>query len=80
MITVPILVLSPLIQEIPGFTLSIPGTSYMLFALSSFVFFYGGWPFLQGLVDEFGEKRPGMMAKRPPTLPNDRIFIISFLL
>ena len=62
MITVPILVLSPLIQEILGFTLSIPGTSYVLFALSSFVFFYGGWPFLKGLVNELGEKRPGMMT------------------
>ncbi len=62
MLTVPILVLSPLIQEILGFTLSIPGTSYMLFALSSFVFFYGGWPFLKGLVNELGEKRPGMMT------------------
>lgn len=62
MITVPILALSPLIQEILGFTLSIPGASYMLFALSSFVFFYGGWPFLKGLVNELGEKRPGMMT------------------
>ncbi len=62
LITVPILVLSPLIQEILGFTLSIPGTSYILFALSSFVFFYGGWPFLKGLVNELREKRPGMMT------------------
>ena len=62
MITVPILVLSPMIQEILGFTVSIPGTSYMLFALSSLVFFYGGWPFLKGLVNELGEKRPGMMT------------------
>jgi len=61
-ITIPILVLSPLIQEILGFTISIPGARYMLFALSSLVFFYGGWPFLKGLVNELGEKRPGMMT------------------
>jgi Cu2+-exporting ATPase len=60
--TVPILVLSPLIQQLLGFQLAIPGASYILFALSSFVFFYGGWPFLKGLVEEIGGKRPGMMT------------------
>jgi Cu2+-exporting ATPase len=61
-VTVPILVLSPLIQQLLGFQLAIPGASYILFALSSFVFFYGGWPFLKGLVEEIGGKRPGMMT------------------
>jgi Cu2+-exporting ATPase len=61
-VTVPILVLSPLIQQLLGFQLAIPGASYLLCALSSFVFFYGGWPFLKGLVEEIGGKRPGMMT------------------
>jgi Cu2+-exporting ATPase len=61
-VTVPILVLSPLIQQLLGFQLAIPGAGYILFALSSFVFFYGGWPFLKGLVEEIGGKRPGMMT------------------
>ena len=61
-ITVPILVLSPLVQQLLGFQFSIPGASYILFGLSSFVFFYGGWPFLKGLVEEIGGKRPGMMT------------------
>jgi Cu2+-exporting ATPase len=61
-VTVPILVLSPLIQKLLGFQLAIPGASYILFTLSSFVFFYGGWPFLKGLVEEIGGKRPGMMT------------------
>jgi len=61
-VTVPILALSPLIQQILGFQLSIPGGAYVLFGLSSFVFFYGGWPFLKGLVEEIGGKRPGMMT------------------
>jgi Cu2+-exporting ATPase len=61
-VTVPIMVLSPLIQQLLGFQLAIPGGSYFLFALSSFVFFYGGWPFLKGLVEEIGGKRPGMMT------------------
>ncbi len=61
-VTVPILVLSPLIQQLLGFSLSLPGASYILFVLSSFVFFYGGWPFLKGLVEELGQKKPGMMT------------------
>jgi len=33
-----------------------------LLALSSVVFFYGGWPFLKGLVGEIRVKNPGMMT------------------
>ncbi|MBN1838284.1 MAG: heavy metal translocating P-type ATPase, partial [Spirochaetales bacterium] len=61
-VTAPILVLSPLLQQLLGFRVAFPGASYILFGLSSFVFFYGGWPFLKGLVEEVGEKRPGMMT------------------
>jgi Cu2+-exporting ATPase len=60
--TVPILVLSPMIQKILGFTIVFPGDRWVLFALSSFVYFYGGWPFLKGLVDELRERLPGMMT------------------
>ncbi|MEJ2323317.1 MAG: copper-translocating P-type ATPase [Nitrospirota bacterium] len=60
--TTPILVISPLIQKFLGFSLAFPGDMYALFALSSFVFFYGGWPFLKGLFDELGKKSPGMMT------------------
>jgi len=35
---------------------------YVLFAFSSAVFFYGGWPFLKGLVEEAKDRRPGMMT------------------
>ena len=34
----------------------------MLLSLSSFIFFYGGWPFLKGFVDEIKSKSPGMMT------------------
>jgi len=62
--TLPILILSPMIQAFLGFrkTLGFPGDAYLLWALSSFVFFYGGWPFLKGLFDELGKKQPGMMT------------------
>lgn len=61
-LTLPILVLSPMIQEWSGFSLHFTGSLYLLFALSSFVFFYGGWPFLKGLFEEWGKRSPGMMT------------------
>ena len=62
--TLPILVLSPMIQTFLGVreTVRFPGDSYVLFILASIVFFYGGWPFLKGLADELGKKQPGMMT------------------
>jgi Cu2+-exporting ATPase len=61
-VTVPILFLSPLVQKFLGFEFRFPGDFYLLFGLSSFVFFYGGWPFLKGLFEELGKKTPGMMT------------------
>lgn len=61
-VTVPILILSPMIQEWTNIEIVFPGSSYVLFALATFIFFYGGWPFLKGLKDELKEKTPGMMT------------------
>jgi Cu2+-exporting ATPase len=62
--TAPILALSPMIQAALGLeqALSFPGSRYVLLAISSFVFFYGGWPFLKGLVNEVKQASPGMMT------------------
>lgn len=62
--TLPILALSPMVQDLFGFELSFFGETdkYILFGLSTIVFFYGGWPFLKGIVDELKEKQPGMMT------------------
>ncbi|AHM57222.1 copper-exporting P-type ATPase B [Peptoclostridium acidaminophilum DSM 3953] len=62
LITIPILILSPLIQEWLGFRIDFYGSSYILFLLASFLFFYGGWPFLSGLFKEIKDKSPGMMT------------------
>ncbi|MFO8173491.1 MAG: copper-translocating P-type ATPase, partial [Longimicrobiales bacterium] len=58
-----ILALSPLIQGFLGLEepLSFTGDMYVLFGLSSLVYFYGGWPFLKGAVDELRSASPGMM-------------------
>jgi len=62
--TLPILGLSPLIQRFLGLgdALRFTGDSYVLFVFSSFVFFYGGYPFLKGIVAEIKAMRPGMMT------------------
>ena len=60
-LTVPIMLLSTMIQKFMGVDWQFTGSSYILFALSSVVFVYGGWPFLKGLVDEVKVKNPGMM-------------------
>lgn len=59
--TVPILLLSSMIQEFIGFEFNFPYDQYVLFSLSTFVFFYGGWPFLTGAISELKNKNPGMM-------------------
>mgnify|MGYP006287921071 CR=1 FL=1 len=61
---IPIVLLSPLIQQFMGVKgqWDFPGDAYMQFGFSTIVFFYGGWPFLKGLVDELKKKNPGMMT------------------
>lgn len=63
-LTVPILLLSPMIQSFLGLdeSLRFTGDLFLLFGLSSVVFFYGGYPFLSGLLRELKERRPGMMT------------------
>lgn len=61
-LTIPILILSPMIQMFFHFSFILPYNVYILFLLSSIVFFYGGWPFLYGLYAECKNKNPGMMT------------------
>ena len=61
-LTVPILVLSEMIQHWLGFQLDFVGRKYLLLALSSGLFWYGGKPFLEGCLDELKSRRPGMMT------------------
>lgn len=36
--------------------------NYILFALASLIYVYGGYPFLKGLADELKKMQPGMMT------------------
>ncbi len=60
-LTIPIMLLSEMIQHWLKIHISFPGSKYVLLVLSSVVFLYGGWPFLKGLVAEARAKNPGMM-------------------
>ncbi|WP_085505936.1 heavy metal translocating P-type ATPase [Thalassobacillus devorans] len=61
-LTIPILILSPMIQDFMGVDWRFPFDQWILFGLSTIVFFYGGWPFLTGSVSELKQKNPGMMT------------------
>ncbi|WP_215222862.1 heavy metal translocating P-type ATPase [Echinicola shivajiensis] len=62
LLTIPILVHSKMIQEWLGLDFAYAGDKYVLFLLSSIVYFYGGWPFLKGLVSELSKRKPAMMT------------------
>jgi Cu2+-exporting ATPase len=61
-VSIPILFFSPMIQGFFGYDYLLPGNPYILFALSSFIYFWGGWPFLKGFANELKAKGPGMMT------------------
>lgn len=61
-LSIPVIVLSPMVQHILGFKLDVPYASYIAFGLSTIIYFYGGWPFLTGLVEEVRKGSPGMMT------------------
>lgn len=62
LVSVPVLALSQMIQQWFGFELRFPGDRYVLFTLATFIFLYGGYPFLKGLYDEVSENAIGMMT------------------
>ncbi len=61
-ITLPLLVISPMIQSFLGYHFLLPGNPYILLVLSSFIYFWGGWPFLKGFYEEVKKGAPGMMT------------------
>lgn len=61
-ITIPILVFSPMVQSFLGYYYLLPGNRYVLLVLSSIIYFWGGWPFLKGFWNEIKAKGPGMMT------------------
>ncbi|HET90536.1 MAG TPA: copper-translocating P-type ATPase [Chloroflexi bacterium] len=62
-LTVPVLIFSPMLQEWLGFsTPEFPGSRWIGPAFALVIFFYGGLPFLQMAAPELRNRRPGMMT------------------
>lgn len=63
-LTVPVVALSPLVQEVTGIgaAVSFAGERYVQLGFASAIFLYGGAPFLRGIREEFSELCPGMMT------------------
>jgi P-type Cu2+ transporter len=53
-LTVPVLMLSEMIQHWFGFHVSFPQDKYVLLTIGSIIYFYGGAPFLKGMVTAMG--------------------------
>jgi len=62
-LTIPVLLFSPMLQEWLGFSMpEFPGSRWVGPAFAIAIFFYGGLPFLQMMVPEVRNRKPGMMT------------------
>lgn len=63
LLTIPVLLYSPMLQEWFGFSMpEFPGSHLIGFVFSLAIFAYGGVPFLQMAVPEIQTRQPGMMT------------------
>ena len=63
LLSIPVLVFSPTIQEWLGYTIpDFPFSQWITPVFAIIVFFYGGLPFLQMAVPELRKRQPGMMT------------------
>jgi len=61
-VTIPVLLLSSEVQNLLNISIKFTGDIFVLFFFASFIYFYGGWPFLKGTIKELKQKQPGMMT------------------
>jgi P-type Cu2+ transporter len=63
-LTVPVLILSPMVRDFVGQGMAplFATEEWIALGLSSVIYFWGGWPFLQGALPEIRSGRPGMMT------------------
>ena len=61
LLTVPVVATSHMVMDWFGYELDFAGMSLVGPVLGSILFFWGGWPFLAGGLQEARERRPGMM-------------------
>ena len=63
-LTIPVLVLSPMVRDFVGQGMArlLAGEEWIALSLSSVIYFWAGWPFLKGAGPEIRAGRPGMMT------------------
>ncbi len=62
-LTIPIILYAELFQQLLGYRApAFPGSQYIGLVLGSVIYWYGGWVFLIGAVDELRRRMPGMMT------------------
>ena len=62
-LTIPIVASGHMLASLTGLhPPALPGSSWLVPLLGTTLFFYGGWPFLQGAVRELKQRLPGMMV------------------
>nr|WP_196776967.1 heavy metal translocating P-type ATPase [Haloechinothrix halophila] len=62
LLTLPVVFYADMIQEWFGYTApTFPGSTWLAPVLGTVIFFYGGWPFVVGAIQEIRSRAPGMM-------------------
>jgi Cu2+-exporting ATPase len=63
-LTIPVLILSPMVRDFVGQGMAplFAAEERVALVLSSVIYFWGGWPFLTGALPEIRGRRPGMMT------------------
>jgi Cu2+-exporting ATPase len=62
-LTIPVLVYAPLLQDVFGYQApAFPGSEWLSLVLASIIYWYCGWVFVSGMAAELRAWRPGMMT------------------
>ncbi|MDQ3398655.1 MAG: heavy metal translocating P-type ATPase, partial [Deinococcota bacterium] len=62
-LSLPVVYYAAFFQDVFGYrALQFPGSAWVGPVLGTVLYFYGGWPFLQGAVHELRARQPGMMT------------------
>lgn len=61
-LSIPVILFSTMFQNLVGYQLDFPFRNPVVLVVASFIYVYGGWPFLTGMVGEIRNKQLGMMT------------------
>lgn len=61
-LTIPIIILSPMMGMEMPFQITFPGSYWVVLGIGTIIYFYGGQPFFNGAKTELKNKKPAMMT------------------